>query len=61
MQDTGVEVRAASQGFLDRDPDPAQVPDEVIAEVNGQLELLRREWDKMYPENPVESKVDDDD
>jgi hypothetical protein len=56
-----VEVRAASQGFLDRDPDPAQVPDEVIAEVNGQLELLRREWDKMYPENPVESKVDDDD
>jgi hypothetical protein len=41
--------------FLDKEPDPAEVPDEVVAEIKRQLELLRREWDAMYPENPIES------
>ena len=49
-----------SEGFLDKDPDPNEVPQEVIAEVEKQLELLRREWDEMYPENPVESKENGD-
>jgi hypothetical protein len=41
--------------FLDKEPDPAEVPDEVVTEIKRQLELLRRAWDAMYPENPIES------
>ena len=48
-------------GFLDKEPDPKDVPDEVVAEVERNLDLLRREWDARYPENPVDStEVDDD-
>jgi hypothetical protein len=47
--------------FLDKQPDPSEVPDEVVAEIKRQMELLRREWDAMYPENPIESKEDDGD
>jgi hypothetical protein len=50
-----------SQRFLDKEPDQAEVPDEVVAEIKAQLDLLRREWDEMYPENPVESEDDDND
>jgi hypothetical protein len=50
-----------SQSFLDREPDPRDVPDELVAEVKRQLELLHREWDAMYPENPIESKEGEDD
>jgi hypothetical protein len=42
-----------SGGFLDKQPDPKDVPREVIAELERHLEWLRREWDEMYPENPV--------
>jgi hypothetical protein len=47
--------------FLDRQPDPKEVPDDVVAEIERTVELLRREWDARYPENPVESKEDTDD
>jgi hypothetical protein len=47
--------------FLDKEPDPKDVPDEVVAAIKQQVELLRREWDAMYPENPIESKEEDDD
>jgi len=50
-----------TQTFLDKDPDPKDVPDELVAEVKLQLELLRREWDAMYPENPIESQEERDD
>lgn len=42
--------------FLDKEPDPRDVPDEVVAEIKQEVERLRREWDAMYPENPIESK-----
>jgi hypothetical protein len=31
------------------------------AKILRQLAVLCREWDAMYPENPIESKEDDDD
>ena len=49
-----------SGGFLDKQPDPKDVPEQVIVEVEKQMELLRREWDEMYPENPVAPPEDDD-
>lgn len=41
--------------FLDKEPDPKDVPEEVLAVIERHVEQLRREWDAMYPENPIES------
>ena len=42
--------------FLDDDPDPSDVPNELIDEIERNIDLLRREWDARYPENPVASE-----
>jgi hypothetical protein len=42
-----------AEKFLDRDPDPSEVPDEVADEVRSKLPLLRREWNRRFPENRV--------
>jgi hypothetical protein len=47
--------------FLDEVPDPKDVPEEIVTEILRQLDVLCREWDAMYPENPIESREDDDD
>lgn len=47
--------------FLDTSPSPKDVSDEVTAEVGVQIEVLRREWDVRYPENPIGSIGEDDD
>ncbi len=49
-----------SGGFLDQEPDPKDVPGEVLAEIGKHKELLRQKWDEMYPENPIESKEEGD-
>jgi len=46
--------------FLDREPDPKDVPEEIVGAVRSKIELLRQEWDRMFPENPVFSTEDDD-
>lgn len=48
-----------TRDFLDMDPDPNEVPSELVEEISGQWVELRRAWDEMYPENPVESDRDD--
>jgi hypothetical protein len=47
--------------FLDDAPDPTGVPAEIVTEVLRQLVVLCREWDAMYPENPIASKEEEDD
>ena len=47
--------------FLDAVPDPAEVPPALVTEVRGQLEELVKQWDAMYPENPVSSMEGHDD
>ncbi|HEU4454989.1 MAG TPA: hypothetical protein VFR81_18135 [Longimicrobium sp.] len=42
--------------FLDPDPDPAEVPRDLVSVVREQFPILRVEWDQMYPHNPVSSK-----
>lgn len=43
-------------GFMDREPDPREVPDDVVAYIEEHLQELRDEWDKKHPENPIESR-----
>jgi len=42
--------------FLDKKPDPAEVPDEVLEAARESISMLRAAWDRMYPENPIVSK-----
>jgi hypothetical protein len=41
--------------FMDDDPDPADVPAELIELIleAGTWQMLCDEWDRMYPDNPV--------
>jgi hypothetical protein len=45
--------------FLDEAPDPAEVPPELVEEIRANWASLQAAWNKMYPENPVESEDDD--
>ena len=45
-----------SRQFLDKKPDPKDVPNEVIDATRESISVLREAWDRMYPENPVDSK-----
>ncbi len=47
--------------FMDRDPDPSEVPQEIVTHIEANLQALRAEWDDMYPSNPVVSQETDDD
>ena len=42
--------------FMDREPDPSVVPDELISAIKDKIEEIQRAWDEKYPENPVGSK-----
>jgi hypothetical protein len=46
-----------TQQFLDAEPDPTEIPDEVLEATRADLSLLRQTWDRMYPENPIVSKT----
>jgi hypothetical protein len=44
----------------DREPDPDEVPEALLAAIRRQRVLLCERWDEMYPENPVASEENDD-
>ena len=44
------------QRFLDREPNPAEVPDEIVEHLRQNLAQLVAAWDERYPENPVSSE-----
>jgi len=44
-----------TEAFLDKEPSPKEVPEEVIGAVRANLALLRQEWDRTYPENCISS------
>lgn len=46
--------------FLDKEPDPKEVPRELVDVVRNAMAELRAQWDSMYPHNPVQSREDDD-
>ncbi len=50
------------QDFLDDFPEPVDVPFELV-EILKKKETRRHcieQWDQMYPDNPVSSRVNDD-
>ena len=44
-----------NEQFLDREPDPKDVPDTLVEIVRTSHEMLCDNRDRMYPENPVAS------
>lgn len=52
-------VSLRTGAFLDGDPDPAAVPEELVELVWGKRQVLRTRWNEMYPENPVFSHEDE--
>jgi hypothetical protein len=49
-----------SGGFMDVDPPPNDVPAELVELIEQNLTMLRAEWDRMYPHNPVAREGSDD-
>ena len=44
-----------STAFMDSERDPKLVPGGVVDHIQEKLDLLRTEWDKKHPENPIDS------
>ena len=44
--------------FLDRLPDPRDVPSEITKTIHRDLDLFCQAWDAMYPQNPVQPESD---
>jgi len=49
-----------SGAFLDAEPDPRLVPQQVVEAILGAMDVLRGQWDEAYPENPVESEPNEE-
>lgn len=47
-------------GFMDAEPAPTDVPREVVAHIEENLDTLRQQWDRKHPENPVDSREMDE-
>jgi len=45
-----------TQTFMDADPPPTDVPEDLVDAVRKQHALLWKEWDRIYPLNPVKSE-----
>src|SRR4051812_5719245 len=46
--------------FMDRLPPERDVDDEVIEAIHQNWELLKQQWDRIHPDNPVEGGEDGD-
>jgi hypothetical protein len=42
-----------SRNFLDKSPEPSQVPSRVVAQIEANLETLCDEWNARFPTNPI--------
>ena len=40
-------------GFMDREPDPREVPADVVAHIEKHMKKLHEEWDRKHPHNPI--------
>ena len=45
---------------MDRLPHPREVPADVAETIMDNYAVLCSQWDKMYPENPVDGEHGDD-
>jgi hypothetical protein len=49
-------IALRSSRFLDREPDPGEVPKQILEYIAHNVDLLRAKWDEIYPENPINSQ-----
>lgn len=42
-----------SRSFLDKNPEPSEVPSRVVAHIEAKLETLCNEWNARFPTNPI--------
>lgn len=42
--------------FMDKTPNPSEVPKEALDSMQAQHAELCRQWDAMYPENPARAE-----
>jgi hypothetical protein len=49
------------RGFMDSQPDPGKIPNEILELINENYAVLCRQWDILFPTNPVVEEVEDDD
>lgn len=49
-----------SRAWMDLEPDPREVPEDICQAILENVETLSREWDRMYLTNPVGPEVDSD-
>ena len=47
-------------GFLDLQPDPSEVPAEIVALIDQQIDELTQQWNLRFPQNPVAEEEEDD-
>ena len=52
------QINLRSLDFMDKSPDPSDVPQKLIEEVLDKefINEIQKEWDKKYPKNPIKSK-----
>jgi len=50
-------------GIMDPKPKPSEVPQKLLDHITKieNWDWLKKQWDKMYPNNPVEGSEDDND
>ena len=53
-------INLRTREFLDREPDPAEVPQSILRIVEQNWDFLCASWDEMYPVNPVASPEGED-
>ena len=46
-------INLRTREFMDRRPDPSEIPAELLDHVRDHWEWACEHWDAMYPDNPV--------
>ena len=49
-------INLRTREFMDRKPDPSELPDDLLDFVRDNWDWACENWDEMYPDNPVESE-----
>ena len=60
-KDTKWRYGLRSRVFLDPQPNPGDVPNEIRDLIDGNYDELCRQWDIRFPTNPVAGEEDDHD
>jgi hypothetical protein len=60
-KDTKWRYSLRRRAFLDPKPDPGEVSEEVLTEIERNHDELCRQWETRFPASPVAEEAEDDD